>query len=159
MSDLFHDEVPTDFIQRVFAVMVDCPQHRFQVLTKRPARAMELASELPWPEHVWLGTSVEDRHVVDRVRTLQRIPAAVRFLSCEPLLGPLLRLPLKGVHWVIVGGESGPRARPMREEWVHQIKKQCEDKEVPFFFKQWGGVNKKKTGRLLEGQTWDAVPA
>ncbi len=158
MSDLFHDKVPLSFIKKVFAVMESCPQHTFQVLTKRPKRSLELASELPWPSNVWMGTSVESKKYYDRIRLLQATPAAVRFLSCEPLLGPLPRMPLKGVHWVIVGGESGPGSRPMQGSWALQIKRQCEAKDVPFFFKQWGGVNKKKTGRELEGRTWNEMP-
>ncbi|USN99647.1 MAG: phage Gp37/Gp68 family protein [Phycisphaeraceae bacterium] len=158
MSDLFHEDVPRDFIERVFRVMVECPQHTFQVLTKRPERTLELASALPWPANVWMGTSVETSAYYERIRLLQRVPASVRFLSCEPLLGPLRRLPLKGIHWVIVGGESGPGARPMRAEWVHEIKDQCLARDVPFFFKQWGGVNKKAAGRELEGRTWDRKP-
>lgn len=158
MSDLFHEEVPLEFIRRVFKVMLECPQHTFQVLTKRPERALELADRLPWPEHVWMGTSVEAAAYYERIRLLQRIPAKIRFLSCEPLLGPLKRMPLKGINWVIVGGESGPGARPMQGSWVLDIKRQCEQKDVPFFFKQWGGVNKKKAGRELGGQTWDQMP-
>ena len=159
MSDLFHDQVPDEFIGRVFGVMEECPQHTFQVLTKRPERARELAAGLPWPGNVWIGTSVESEGYVWRVRELQKIrSAAVRFLSCEPLLGPLRRLPLAGIDWVIVGGESGPGARPMEESWVRGIRSQCESKDVPFFFKQWGGVNKKKTGRELDGRTWDKMP-
>lgn len=158
MSDLFHEAVPLEYVQRVFAVMEECPQHTFQVLTKRPERALELAESLPWSDNVWMGTSVESKAYIERVRLLQQIPAAVRFLSCEPLLGPLARLPLKGIHWVIVGGESGPGARPMAGSWALQIKRQCEAKGVPFFFKQWGGVNKKATGRELEGRTWDEMP-
>ena len=150
MSDLFHENVPLGFIQEVFGVMEECSQHTFQVLTKRPERAMALATDLPWPKNVWMGTSVEDSRVLERVR--------LRFLSCEPLLGPLSRLPLKGVDWVIVGGESGPGARPMEERWVTQIRRQCETKGVRFFFKQWGGVNKKLSGRTLEGRTWDDRP-
>jgi len=159
MSDLFHDGVPLAFIKRVFAVMEACPQHTFQVLTKRPERSLKLAPKLPWPTNVWMGTSVESKKYYDRIRLLQRTPAAVRFLSCEPLLGPLPRMPLKGIHWVIVGGESGPGSRPMDGMWAFEIKRQCEQKGVPFFFKQWGGVNKKKAGRELEGQTWDQMPA
>ena len=158
MSDLFHEDVPVAFIRKAFAVMEDNPQHTFQVLTKRPERALEAAPDLPWPAHVWLGTSVENRSVLERVRILQRIPAARRFLSCEPLLGPLPRIPLKGIDWVIVGGESGPGARPMQREWVIQIREQCHRKNVAFFFKQWGGVNKKTTGRKLGGRTWDERP-
>lgn len=158
MSDLFHEGVPFEFIERVFRVMVECPQHTFQVLTKRPERTLELAARLPWPDNVWMGTSVETSDYFERIRRLQRVPARVRFLSCEPLLGPLRRMPLKGIHWVIVGGESGPGARPMLAEWVYEIKAQCEEKDVPFFFKQWGGVNKKAAGRCLDGQTWEALP-
>ncbi len=159
MSDLFHEGVEEDFIRRVFAVMEECPQHTFQVLTKRPERALELAPRLPWPKNVWMGTSVESEDYIWRVRTLAKIrKAAVRFLSCEPLLGPLRRLPLTGINWVIVGGESGPGARPMREEWAAQIRDQCEEREVAFFFKQWGGVRKSETGRRLEGRTWDEMP-
>jgi protein gp37 len=158
MSDLFHEGVPGDYIRRVFDVMADCPQHTFQVLTKRPARAVELAGELPWPDHIWMGVSVETKAYYDRIRLLQKIPARVRFLSCEPLLGPLPRLPLRGIGWVIVGGESGPGSRPMEGSWALEIKRQCEARGVPFFFKQWGGVNKKKTGRELEGRDWNAMP-
>jgi protein gp37 len=159
MSDLFHEAVPVEFVREVFRVMEECPQHTFQVLTKRPERAMELAAGLPWPRHVWMGTSVENQKYVHRVNTLRKIPAAVRFLSCEPLIGPLPRLPLQGVHWVIVGGESGPRARPMERKWVTEIRDQCEAASAAFFFKQWGGVRKCETGRELEGRTWDEMPA
>lgn len=158
MSDLFHDAVPVEYIQRVFRVMAECPQHTFQVLTKRPDKAKDLAACLPWPKNVWLGTSVETKKYYDRIRVLRTIPAHVRFLSCEPLLGPLPRLPLSGVHWVIVGGESGPGARPMEAEWVYEIRDQCEARSVPFFFKQWGGVQKKRAGRELDGKTWDHLP-
>lgn len=158
MSDLFHEDVPLAFIRRVFDVMAECPQHVFQVLTKRPDRTRELAHLLPWPKNVWMGTSVESKAYYDRVRSLQKVPASVRFLSCEPLLGPLPRLPLKNIHWVIVGGESGPGSRPMDGMWAVEIKKQCEEKDVAFFFKQWGGVNKKKSGRVLEGRIWNDTP-
>jgi protein gp37 len=158
MSDLFHKDVPLAFVQRVFAVMETAAHHTFQVLTKRPEIAREHAKVLPWPPNVWLGTSVESALYVHRVRTLREIPAQVRFLSLEPLLGPIVRLPLRGIHWVIVGGESGPRARAMNADWVRQIRHQCQAKGVPFFFKQWGGVNKKKAGRKLDGRTWDAMP-
>ncbi len=158
MSDLFHEAVPLEFVQQIFGVMEECPQHTFQVLTKRPERALAIAHQLPWPKNVWMGTSVEDRRVIERIRILQRIPAAIRFLSCEPLIGPLPRLPLTGIRWVIVGGESGPGARPMDEAWVHQIKRQCEVRSVAFFFKQWGGTNKKTAGRELDGRTWDEFP-
>src|SRR5262249_27688825 len=129
------------------------------VLTKRPERAAELSNVLPWPRNLWMGTSVEDDRVVDRVDELRRIPAHVRFLSCEPLIGPLDGLSLRGIHWVIVGGESGPGARPMDEAWVLQIKRLCERNKVPFFFKQWGGVQKHKRGRILNDRTWDDMPA
>jgi protein gp37 len=159
MSDLFHESVPLEFIQRVFDVMRRAPQHRFQVLTKRSARLAEVHAELPWPVNVWMGVSVESAVVVDRVDDLRRVPAHTRFLSLEPLLGPLGELDLTGIHWVIVGGESGPRARPVREEWVREIRDACLTAHVPFFFKQWGGRNKKRAGRVLDGAVWDELPA
>ena len=158
MSDLFHETVPLDFIQRVFSVMNRCPQHTFQVLTKRPHLTLKYAQHLLWTKNIWMGTSVEDNSVVDRVRLLQRVPAMTRFLSVEPLLGPIAKLPLTGIGWVIVGGESGPGARPMKSEWAVQIRNQCQTMNVPFFFKQWGGVNKKAAGRELDGRTWDEMP-
>ncbi len=159
MSDLFHEGVNEEFVKRVFDVMRECPQHVFQVLTKRPERALEMSERLgDWPANVWMGTSVESAMYVHRILTLRKIPAKTRFLSCEPLIGPIRRLPLQGIHWVIVGGESGPGARPMPEEWVLQIKERCVEAGVAFFFKQWGGVQKKKTGRMLCGQTWDLLP-
>jgi protein gp37 len=158
MSDLFHPGVPLDFIQRVFEVMVDCPDHTFQILTKRPEIAALWADRLPWPTNVWLGTSVENVLVSHRIADLRRVPAAVRFLSLEPLLGPLPRVELDSIDWVIVGGESGPGARVMEARWVETIRDRCVANGVPFFFKQWGGVNKKRTGRLLQGRTWDEMP-
>ena len=158
MSDLFHERVPLDFTQRVFKTMRDCPQHQFQVLTKRPEIALDLSGDLPWPPNVWLGTSIENALYAHRAKTLARIPAAVRFLSVEPLLGAIPRLPLSNIDWVIVGGESGPGARAMHEEWVVQIRDRCNERGVAFFFKQWGGVNKKRAGRELEGRTWDEMP-
>lgn len=158
MSDLFQAKVSRGFLKEVFAVMAACPQHTFQVLTKRPERARDLGSELPWTENIWLGTSVENSDVVDRVRHLQKTPACVRFISAEPLLGPLGRLPLSGIHWVIAGGESGPGARPIEELWVTHLRDRCVASGVAFFFKQWGGVNKKKAGRHLDGRTWDEMP-
>lgn len=158
MSDLFHDKVPTSFIRRIFDVMNDCPQHTFQVLTKRPERAAAIGRELRWTRNIWMGTSVEDVSVVKRISHLRQVPAKVRFLSVEPLLGPIPKLPLAGMHWVIVGGESGPGARPMNEEWVTQIRDRCLASTVPFFFKQWGGVNKAKAGRLLDGRIWGEMP-
>ncbi len=159
MSDLFHEGVTKEFIQRVFKVMLECPRHDFQVLTKRPERARALAGELPWPGNVWMGTSVESAMYTHRITDLQHIPAQIRFLSCEPLLGPIPKLPVKDIHWVIVGGESGPGARPMEKQWVTQIRDRCLDQEVAFFFKQWGGVQKKKSGRELDRRHWDEMPA
>jgi len=158
MSDLFHDDIPLAYIQRVFATMRDCAHHTFQVLTKRSERLAELAPRLPWPNNVWMGVSVEDARVIHRVADLQTVPAAVRFLSLEPLIGPLDALPLNGIHWAIVGGESGPRARPLRKEWVTSIFRQCRAARVPFFFKQWGGVRKDLTGRELNGRIYNEMP-
>lgn len=158
MSDLFHERIPFDFIARIFDVMNRCEDHTFQVLTKRPEVAAECAPRLHWSANIWMGTTVEDASVVGRVRHLTRIPAAVRFISAEPLLSAVPRLPLAGIDWVIVGGESGPGARTMRADWVRQIRDRCVDQSVPFFFKQWGGVNKKKAGRALDGRTWDDMP-
>lgn len=158
MSDLFHADVPMDFIQRLFSVMERCPQHTFQVLTKRSERLRELAPSLNWPPNVWMGVSVENAQVVHRICDLQQVPATVRFLSVEPLIGPIDALPLEGIHWVIVGGESGPGARPMKREWVESIFRQCRAAGVPFFFKQWGGPRKDLTGRRLHGRTYDEMP-
>jgi protein gp37 len=158
MSDLFQEDVPVDFIQRVFKTMERCPQHRFQILTKRSQRLREMANRLSWEANIWMGVSVEDSKVVNRIRDLQQVPAVVRFLSCEPLIGPIDNLPLEGIHWVIVGGESGPKARPMEPIWVESILHQCRRAEVPFFFKQWGGVRKDLTGRTLHGRTYDEMP-
>lgn len=158
MSDLFHKDVPLAFIQRVFEVMAQCPQHQFQVLTKRAARLRQLAPALDWAPNIWMGVSVEDEKRAKRALELSAVPAHVRFLSVEPLLGPIENLPLDGIHWVIVGGESGPGARPMRAEWVDSILHQCRAKKVAFFFKQWGGVRKDRTGRLLRGRTYDEMP-
>jgi len=159
MSDLFHEQVPVTYVKEIFKVMNECPQHVFQVLTKRPHRALELAPELTWTKNIWMGTSVESAKYFRRIEMLQGIPAHIRFLSCEPLLGPLEKMPLKGIHWAIVGGESGPGARSMEAEWVYSIKEQCEAAKVAFFFKQWGGVRKHTTGRELDGKTWDEMPA
>jgi protein gp37 len=158
MSDLFHESVPLEFIERVFATMTRCPQHTFQILTKRSGRLREVANSLAWPANVWMGVSVEDQRVLFRIEDLNYVPAVVRFLSCEPLIGPLNNLSLNGIHWVIVGGESGPGARPMKEEWVHSILNQCRTNHVPFFFKQWGGVRKHIAGRELNGRTYDSMP-
>jgi protein gp37 len=159
MSDLFQDEVPEDFIFRAFATMNACPQHTFQILTKRSRRLRELSPKLPWSSNIWMGVSVEDARAVYRVEDLSSVPAQVRFLSCEPLIGPLENLPLARIHWVIVGGESGPGARPMNPTWVESIHRQCRSHHVPFFFKQWGGVRKDKTGRQLHGRTYDEMPS
>lgn len=159
MSDLFHEDVPLKFIQRVFSTMTECRQHTFQILTKRSERLRSLAQHLPWTHNIWMGVSVEDERVVSRVTDLQAVPAQVRFLSCEPLIGPLDALPLEGIHWVIVGGESGPGARHMNPRWVDSILSQCEAADVPFFFKQWGGVRKHRTGRQLNGRTYNDMPA
>ena len=166
MSDLFHPGVSPDFIAQVFDVMRRADRHVFQVLTKRPERAAELSGGLPWPPNVLMGTSVEDHRVSDRVEALREIPAHIRFLSCEPLIGPAGDIDLDGVGWVIVGGESGPKARPMEPEWARALRDQCVDAQVPFFFKQWGrfnaegvSVGKKVSGRLLDGRTWDQHPA
>ena len=145
MSDLFHEKVPLDYLRRVFDVMNRCPQHTFQVLTKRPERAAELAAEFHWTPNIWFGTTVEAQEFIPRIKFLVKTPSAVRFLSVEPLLGPIPRLPLQGIDWVIVGGESGPGARPVQPEWVRQIRDRCLARSVPFFFKQWGGVQKKKS--------------
>jgi len=158
MSDLFHEQIPLEYIERVFDTMTRCPQHTFQILTKRSERLARVASELPWTPNIWMGVSVEDERVIQRIYDLQQVPAAVRFLSCEPLIGPLENLPLQGIHWVIVGGESGPYARPMKREWVTSIFRQCRKANVLFFFKQWGGVRKDLTGRELHGRTYDEMP-
>jgi protein gp37 len=158
MSDLFQDAVPDQFIRDVFATMAACPQHTFQILTKRSERLRELGQALPWPSNVWMGVSVENAKVIGRVDDLRHVPAQVRFLSCEPLIGPLDGLRLNGIHWVIVGGESGPGARPMKASWVNAIHRECERADVPFFFKQWGGVRKEFAGRELHGRTYDEMP-
>lgn len=159
MSDLFHPEVPLEFIQRVFAVMRQADWHRFQVLTKRSERLRELSDQLEWAPNIWMGVSVESEKYTPRIDDLRATGAHVKFLSLEPLLGPLSELRLEGIHWAIAGGESGPGARPISEDWVVDVRDQCVRSGVPFFFKQWGGVNKKRTGRLLEGRTWDEMPA
>jgi protein gp37 len=158
MSDLFHPDVPVDFIHQVFEVMVDTPQHTYQVLTKRSQRLRKLSQTLDWPRNVWMGVSVENDKYRFRIDHLREVPAAVRFLSLEPLLGPLPSVDLSGVHWVIVGGESGPNARPMDEAWAVDIRDQCLAADVPFFFKQWGGRTPKAGGRLLGSRTWDEMP-
>lgn len=158
MSDLFHPEVPLDFIKKVFSVMNANPQHIFQVLTKRAERLLELNKQLKWTNNIWMGVSVEDSRVQHRVDYLRETDAAVKFLSCEPLIGPLLNLNLNCIDWVIVGGESGHKPRPMHSEWVIEIMEQCSRMQVAFFFKQWGGRSKKKNGRFLNGRTYDEMP-
>lgn len=158
MSDLFHEQVPLEFIQRLFLTMRGCRQHTFQILTKRSDRLRLLAPQLHWPTNVWMGVSVEDSRVLSRVGDLRGVPAAVRFLSCEPLIGSLAGIDLTNIQWVIVGGESGPGARPMKIEWVREMFRECRKQNVPFFFKQWGGVRKHVTGRQLNGKVYDEMP-
>lgn len=158
MSDLFHEDVPLEFVKRVFDTMRRADWHIFQVLTKRSERMLEMNEEIEWPTNVWMGVSIETEQYTYRIDHLRQTDANIKFLSLEPLLGPIVNLELKGVDWVIVGGESGPYSRPIKESWVIEIKNQCIDNSVPFFFKQWGGTNKKKAGRLLEGKTWNNMP-
>jgi len=158
MSDLFHKDVPLEYIKRVFDVMNDCPQHIFQVLTKRSDILLKHSPQLNWTENIWMGVSVEDEKVKYRIDDLAKCDAKVKFLSLEPLLGPLPKLKLRKIDWVIVGGESGAKSRPMEKKWVEDIKHQCKMYEVPFFFKQWGGKNKKTNGRILNGRTYNAMP-
>jgi len=159
MSDLFHKDVPLDYIQRVFEVMRRADWHRFQVLTKRADRLAELDSSLQWAPNIWMGVSVESDKYRERIDDLRATRAMLKFLSLEPLLGPLPDLDLNGIHWVIVGGESGPKSRPMDAAWARDLRDQCRRGRVPFFFKQWGGKNKKQAGRVLDGRTWDEMPA
>lgn len=158
MSDLFHESVSDDFILKVFEVMQKACNHRFQVLTKRSNRLASLAPSLPWPGNVWMGVTVENADCAERINNLRNTPAIIKFLSMEPLLSPVPNINLGGIDWVIVGGESGPGARPMDRLWVEEIRDQCKLNEVAFFFKQWGGINKKATGRLLNNRTYDEVP-
>ena len=159
MSDLFHESVPVPFVRKVWRVMQETPRHTYQILTKRPERMVEVARDLPPLPNVWLGTSVEDDRVLNRIDALRQVPAAIRFISFEPLIGSVASADLTGIHWVIVGGESGPRARPMDPEWVNEIEVMCRKVGIAFFFKQWGGTNKKRTGRLFRGETVDEMPA
>jgi len=158
MSDLFHEKVPIDFIRKVFETMHDCPQHTFQILTKRSARLVELSAQLKWAPNIWMGVSVEDERVFKRIEDLQKVPAAVRFHSLEPLIGPVENMPLRGIDWVIVGGESGPHSREIKLEWIRSIFRQCRKANTAFFFKQWGGTRKDLTGRELRGKTYDEMP-
>jgi protein gp37 len=159
MSDLFHQDVPFDFIQDVFDVMRRASWHQFQVLTKRAERLEQLSSSLQWESNIWMGVSIENAQYTPRIDCLRRTKAATKFLSIEPLIGPVGKINLSGIHWVIAGGESGPGAREMKREWVIDIRRQCKAGGVAFFFKQWGGVNKKRTGRMLDGRTYDEMPA
>ena len=158
MSDTFHENADNEDILKLFRIMKMAPWHTFQVLTKRSKRAMDIAGDISWSKNIWLGVTIESEDNLTRADHLRQISAAVKFLSLEPLLEPLHKLDLKGIDWVIVGGESGPKSRPMKEEWVIEIKDKCKQANVPFFFKQWGGVNKKKSGRLLRNKTWDELP-
>jgi protein gp37 len=158
MSDLFHEDVSLDYIQRVFEVMVEADHHTFQILTKRHRRLAQVSADLPWPPNVWMGVSIENRRFVHRADYLRQVPAAVRFISAEPLLGPLEGLDVTGIHWLISGGESGPKHRPVRVEWLRQLRDQCQREDVAFFFKQWGGQRSKAGGRELDGRTWDEMP-
>ncbi len=158
MSDLFHEDVPECFIHKVFDIMTKTPQHHYQVLTKRAERLSEISGSLSWPDNVWMGVTVENKDYAYRIDLLRMGPARVKFISMEPLLGPIRDIDLNDIDWVIVGGESGPRARQMRAEWVIDIRNQCMNSGVPFFFKQWGGTNKKRAGRVLEGRTWNQMP-
>jgi protein gp37 len=161
MSDLFHDDVPIEFIARVWDVMKDTPRHTYQILTKRPERMAQILAKPPFEilSNVWLGASVEDDRVLYRLDAIRQVPAAIRFVSLEPLIGSVSQGDLSGIHWAIVGGESGPRAREMKPEWVDEIEAMCRRSGTAFFFKQWGGKNKKATGRLLRGRTYDELPA
>lgn len=158
MSDLFHAKVPIGFVRDVFDVMRETPQHTYQILTKRSLRLARMADKIEWPENVWMGVSVENSDHLDRVDHLRDVPAAVRFLSCEPLLGSLKGIDLSGVGWVIAGGESGPHYRPMELSWARDIRDACRSDDVPFFFKQWGGRTPKALGRELDGELWDEMP-
>ncbi|MEW5803759.1 MAG: phage Gp37/Gp68 family protein [bacterium] len=159
MSDLFHKDVPLEFIQKVFDIMCQAGHHRFQVLTKRSQRLLELSPQLPWYENVWMGVTVENANYAFRIDHLRQTAARIKFLSLEPLLGPMPGLNLDGIDWIIVGGESGPKARAMSPEWVLDIRDQCQSAGIPFFFKQWGGMRRKAAGRILEGRTWNEIPS
>lgn len=158
MSDLFHEKVPDSYIEEVFNVIVSCPQHQFQILTKRPRRMVALSESLAWPINAWLGVSVENSKFTNRIDHLRAVSCAIRFLSIEPLLGPINDLDLRDIDWVIVGGESGAKSREVKPEWIRDIRDQCVSAGVPFFFKQWGGKNKKTNGRMLDGREWNEKP-
>jgi protein gp37 len=158
MSDLFHEEVPFNYIAKIFKIMNNSPRHVFQILTKRSERLAAVGANLYWSSNVWMGVSVENQKYTQRIANLTAVPAAIKFLSLEPLIGRINSLPLKGIHWVIAGGESGPQSRSVKAEWIREIRDQCIHQHVPFFFKQWGGVRKSRTGRVLDGKTWDEFP-
>jgi protein gp37 len=159
MSDLFHEEIPLEFIEEIFDVMAQAEQHVFQILTKRHERMLELSNSLPWPTNVWMGVSIENRRFTHRADYLRAVPAAVRFISAEPLLGHLTNLDLESIDWLIAGGESGPKHRPVKEEWLIELRDMCIEQAVPFFFKQWGGIRPKSGGRLLAGREWNEMPS
>lgn len=159
MSDLFHKDVPDDVILTLIRIMREADWHTFQILTKRSDRLQQLSARIDWPGNVWMGVSVENQETVHRIQHLVKTQARIKFLSLEPLLGPLPNLLLEDIDWVIVGGESGPRSRPIETQWVSEIRDQCLAAKAPFFFKQWGGINKKKTGRILDGRIWDEMPS
>lgn len=158
MSDLFHEDIPFNFIEKVFAVIGEARWHTFQVLTKRAERLAELSMDLPWPGNLWMGVTIESGRYIYRADHLRKVPASVKFISFEPLIGSVAAIDLSGINWAIVGGESGPRARIMKKKWVNEILALCAAENIPFFFKQWGGINKKKTGRILNGRTYDEMP-
>ena len=158
MSDVFHEDIPDEYVREIFNVMVQAEQHTFQILTKRHERMAELAPSLRWPRNVWMGVTIENRRFVHRADRLREVPAAVRFISAEPLLGPLEGLDLTGIDWLISGGESGPRHRPVKVEWLRELRDRCAQEGVAYFFKQWGGARPKSGGRLLDGRTWDQMP-
>lgn len=158
MSDLFHAHISINYIQSVFEVMRETPQHTYQILTKRARRLRRISEQIDWPSNVWMGVSVENKAAMDRIDELRRVPAAVRFLSCEPLLGPLPFMDLQGIDWLIAGGESGPQARPVESDWIRNLRDQCLESETAFFFKQWGGRTPKAGGRTLDGAIWNMLP-
>jgi protein gp37 len=158
MSDLFHEDVPTEFIKSIFHIMVKAKWHIFQILTKRSERLLRIANDLPWAQNIWMGVSVESQDYIYRIDHLRNIPANKKFISIEPMLSPISQLALNSIDWVIVGGESGPGARPIKPEWVRTIRDQCLNRGVSFFFKQWGGAQKARSGRMLDGRTWDEIP-
>lgn len=158
MSDLFHEDIPFEYIEQIFNIMNQASHHTFQILTKRSERLLKESKKLKWTQNIWMGVSIENTNVIYRIKDLIKTNACIKFLSCEPLIGPLPNLNLKKIDWVIVGGESGHKARPIMADWVRDIREQCKTQNVKFFFKQWGGINKKKTGRILDNRTYDEMP-